>query len=175
MSAQKEPRPEEGISPDGYITDQDCFSSVRYRTIRADYNGCGWIAAYNLRHFLGHAVHWDEVRAEMDAMHSLRVPGPTLMRVMRGYLGKYVPGYRETAGREEALAAAGESLAGIFRYREGDVPHFICYLRQEDGQFRFFNVDDGLEDCVMPMERFGREHFLRGNVIALTIPREVTT
>ena len=175
MSAQKEPRPEEGISPDGYITDQDCFSSVRYRTIRADYNGCGWIAAYNLRHFLGHAVHWDEVRAEMDAMHSLRVPGPTLMRVMRGYLGKYVPGYRETAGREEALAAAGESLAGIFRYREGDVPHFICYLRQEDGQFRFFNVDDGLEDCVMPMERFGREHFLRGNVIALTIPWEVTT
>ena len=175
MSAQKEPRPEEGISPDGYITDQDCFSSVRYRTIRADYNGCGWIAAYNLRHFLGHAVHWDEVRAEMDAMHSLRVPGPTLMRVMRGYLGKYVPGYRETAGREEALAAAEESLAGIFRYREGDVPHFICYLRQEDGQFRFFNVDDGLEDCVMPMERFGREHFLRGNVIALTIPREVTT
>ena len=175
MSAQKEPRPEEGISPDGYITDQDCFSSVRYRTIRADYNGCGWIAAYNLRHFLGHAVHWDEVRAEMDAMHSLRVPGPTLMRVMRGYLGKYVPGYRETAGREEALATAEESLAGIFRYREGDVPHFICYLRQEDGQFRFFNVDDGLEDCVMPMERFGREHFLRGNVIALTIPREVTT
>ena len=175
MSAQKEPRPEEGISPDGYITDQDCFSSVRYRTIRADYNGCGWIAAYNLRHFLGHAVHWDEVRAEMDAMHSLRVPGPTLMRVMRGYLGKYVPGYRETAGREEALAAAEESLAGIFRYREGDVPHFICYLRQEDGQFRFFNVDDNLDDCVMPMERFGREHFLRGNVIALTIPREVTT
>ena len=111
----------------------------------------------------------------MDAMHTLRVPGPTLMRVMRGYLGKYVPGYRETAGREVALAAAEESLAGIFRYREGDVPHFICYLRQEDGQFRFFNVDDGLEDCVMPMERFGREHFLRGNVIALTIPREVTT
>lgn len=175
MSAQKELRPEDGISPDGYITDQDCFSSVRYRTIRADYNGCGWVAAYNLRHFLGHAVHWDEVRAEMDAMHTLRVPGPTLMRVMRGYLGRYVPGYRETAGREEALAAAGESLAGIFRYREGDVPHFICFVRQEDGQFRFFNVDDGLEDCVMPMERFGREHFLRGNVIALTIPREVTT
>ena len=175
MNDRKNLRPEDGISPDGYITDQDCFSSVRYRTITADWNGCGWVAAYNLRHFLGHTVDWDEVRAEMDAMHTLRVPGPTLMRVMRGYLGRYVPGYRETAGREDALAAAGESLAGIFRYREGDVPHFICFLRQEDGQFRFFNVDDGLEDCVMPMERFGREHFLRGNVIALTIPREVTT
>ena len=110
----------------------------------------------------------------MDAMHCLRVPGPTLMRVMRTYLGRYVPGYQETSGREDALAAAGKSLAGIFRYREGDVPHFICFLRQEDGQFRFFNVDDNLDDCVMAMEQFGREHFLRGNVIALTIPQEVS-
>ena len=172
MNDRKNLRPEDGISPDGYITDQDCFSSVRYRTITADWNGCGWVAAYNLRHFLGHAVGWDEVRAEMDAMHTLRVPGPTLMRVMRGYLGRYVPGYRETAGREEALAAAEESLAGIFRYREGDTPHFICYIRQPDGQFRFFNVDDEIEDAVMPMAEFGRGHFRRGHVIALTIPKE---
>ena len=172
MNDRKNLRPEDGISPDGYITDQDCFSSVRYRTITADWNGCGWVAAYNLRHFLGHTVDWDEVRAEMDAMHTLRVPGPTLMRVMRGYLGRYVPGYRETAGREDALAAAEESLAGIFRYREGDTPHFICFIRLPDGQFRFFNVDDGLEDAVMPMEEFGHGHFRRGHVIALTIPKE---
>ena len=43
-------QPAEGFSPDGYICDQDCFSSVRYRTMRADINGCGWIAAYNIRH-----------------------------------------------------------------------------------------------------------------------------
>ena len=36
---------EMGFSPDGYITDQDCFSTFRYRTIPANYNGCGWIAA----------------------------------------------------------------------------------------------------------------------------------
>ena len=113
----------------------------------------------------------DMTRAEMDAMHTLRVPGPTLMRVMRGYLSRYVPEYRETSGREEALTAAEESEAGIFRYREGDTPHFICYLRQDDGQFRFFNVDDNIDDGVMSMQKFGREHFLRGNVIALTIPR----
>ena len=152
MNGQEQKTPADGISPDGYIVDQDCFSSVRYR-----------------RHYLGHEVGWDEVRTEMDAMHTLRVPGPTLMRVMRGYLSRYVPGYRETSGREEALTAAEESEAGIFRYREGDTPHFICYLRQDDGQFRFFNVDDNIDDGVMSMQKFGREHFLRGNVIALTI------
>ena len=174
MNSEKAKAPSEGISSDGYIFDQDCFSSVRYRTIRADFNGCGWVAAYNLRHFLGHEVSWDEVRAEMDRMHTLRVPGPMLMRVMREYLGRYVPGICETAGREEALAAAEQSRAGIFRYREGDTPHFICFIRQPDGRFRFFNVDDDLVDSVLPMSQFGREHFLRGNVIALTVPGGTT-
>ena len=102
-------------------------------------------------------------------MHTLRVPGPTLMRVMREYLTRYLPGYLETVGREDASEAAKRSLGGIFRYTEGREPHFVSFIRLEDGCFRFFNVTDGLEDCVMSMERFRDEHFLRGTVIALTI------
>ena len=105
----------------------------------------------------------------MDAMHSLRFPGPTLMRVMREYLAKYVPDYRETVGREEAAQAAKDSIAGIFRYQEGHEPHFISFVRQPDGRFRFFNVADGLEDSVMSMEDFASGHLLRGTVIALTV------
>ena len=83
MLSHSNKTPSEAFSSDGYITDQDCFSSVRYRTMPADNNGCGFIAAYNIRHALGHAVEWDDVLAELDAMHTLRIPGPTLMRVMR--------------------------------------------------------------------------------------------
>ena len=158
-----------GFSPDGYIIDQDCFSSFTYRTIPANYNGCGWIAAYNLRRFLGHTVSYDEVRRELDEMHFLRVPGPTLMCVMRKYLKKYVPEIRETVGREAALAAARESRAGIFRYREVREPHFVSYIYQGDNSFRFFNMADGLEDCVMSMDRFAEEHCAPGTVIALTV------
>ena len=169
MTNERNLTPAEGISADGYITDQDCFSSVRYRTMRADINGCGWIAAYNLRHALGQETGWDEVRQEMDSMHTLRFPGPTLMRVMREYLAKYVPDYHETVGREEAAQAAKDSFAGIFRYQEGHEPHFISYVRQPDGRFRFFNVADGLEDSVMSMEDFVAGHLLHGMVIALTV------
>ena len=161
----------EGFSPDGYIIDQDCFSTVRYRTMSAAINGCGWIAAFNLRRSLGHSVHWDDVRAELDAMHRLRIPGPTLMRIMREYLDRYVPGWIETVGRDEAIAAASESRAGIFRYQEGHEPHFVSFIRQGDGQFRFFNVVDGMEDAVVSMEQFAREHLLHGTVIALTVPQ----
>ncbi len=160
----------EGFSSDGFITDQDCFSSVRYRTVAADNNGCGFIAAYNIRHALGHRVDWNDVRAELDTMHTLRIPGPTLMRVMREYLNRYILDWVETVGREEAIASAANSQAGIFRYKEGHTPHFVCFVRQDDGRYRFFNVNDGLEDFTTSMEQFGEEHFLRGTVIAMTVP-----
>lgn len=158
-----------GFSPEGYIIDQDCFHSYTYRTIPASLNGCGWIAAYNLRLFLGHAVAYDEVRREMDEMHFLRVPGPTLMCVMRKYLKRYVPECRESVGRECALSAAGESRAGIIRYREGLEPHFVSYIRAGENAFRFFNMADDYEDCVMPMAQFFAEHCAPGTVIALTL------
>ena len=155
----------EGFSAEGYIRDQDCFSSLRYRTMPASVNGCGWIAAYNLRRFLGQTEDWDAVRRELDGLHPVRLPGPTLLGAMRAYLARYVPGITETAGREEALAAMARSRAGILRYREGWEPHFIFYLRRPEG-FRFFNVADGLEDAVMPLEQFGAEH-LRGGLTVL--------
>ena len=161
--------PEEGFSPDGYIRDQDCFSGVRYRTMPASINGCGWIAAYNLLHALGQTSDWEQVLRDLDGMHRLRVPGPTLMAVMRDYLRRCVPQIQETAGREAAIAAAAESAAGIFRYREGREPHFICFLRTEDRLFRFFNVTDGREDCRMSMEQFAAEHLLGGNVTVFTV------
>ena len=164
------PKPlEEGFTQDGYIRDQDCFSGVRYRTMPANINGCGWIAAYNLRRRLDRDADWEQVRRELDDMHRLRMPGPTLMNVMREYLHRHVPQAVETAGREAAVAVAGNSAAGIFRYREGREPHFISFIRVGEDQFRFFNVTDGLEDCRMPMEQFAREHLLGGRVIVFTV------
>lgn len=185
----------ERFSKDGYIIDQDLFTDCLYRTCTSDYNGCGWIAAYNLRHALGQDVDYDEVRQEMDEMHTERVPGPTLMRVMRPYLEKYVPDYRETVGKDEAAEAASKSRAGIFRYTEGDVPHFITFVRAEKRDlencpykpdiqdeaelreaaaagvdyYRFFNVNDDIIDEIMDMHKFAKEHFLKNSVIALTV------
>ena len=99
-----------GFSEDGYIIDQDCFHEYRYRTMRADINSCGWIAAYNIRHFLGQDAEWDDVRREMEEMHVLNIPGPTHMRVMRQYLNKYISGVMISYGKEQALEAAKNSL-----------------------------------------------------------------
>ena len=165
------PKPmDAGFSADGYIVDQDCFHSLRYRTMPADINGCGWIAAFNLRKALGREADFREVLRELEGMHLWNVPGPTLMTVMRAYLARHVPEAREVVGREEALAAAAASCAGIFRYREKHEPHFVSYVRTEEGLFRFFNVADGLEDYTAAMAEFGRDHLCGGTVIVFAVP-----
>lgn len=147
----------DGFSPDGYIIDQDRFGAYEYRGIQASINGCGWIAVYNLRHFLGHDVGFEDVMREMDRMHALRVPGPTTMPVMRAYLKTYIPGVTETIGRGAALEAVLGSRAGILRYSEAGVPHFIFFFRAGEA-FRFLNVNDGLEDFVSSAEMFFATH-----------------
>ena len=161
---------EMGFSEDGYIVDQDCFHTLRYRTMPANINGCGWIAAFNLLRALGRGRPYPEILRELEGMHLWNVPGPTLMNVMRAFLRTYAPEAVETVGRKEALAAAENSRAGIFRYREGREPHFISYIREADGLFRFFNVADGLEDARMTMADFGRDHLRGGTVIVFACP-----
>ena len=89
-----------GFSEDGYIIDQNYMGRYRYRTMPSNHNGCGWIAVYNLRKFLGHDVSYEEVWKEMDEMHTVRVPGPTTMKVLREYLQKYIPEAKEAYGRD---------------------------------------------------------------------------
>lgn len=148
---------------DGYIKNQDALPAYTYRTIPTCYNGCGPVAAFNLRRFAGQDARFPDVLAEMDAMHLFHVPGPTEHHVMRRYTAKYLPGAREARGRDASIAAASRSRMGVFRYLEQTVPHYVAYVRAEGG-FRFFNVSDDLEDGVLTMERFAAEHLLGGDV-----------
>lgn len=154
----------EAWTADGYIRDQDALHAYTYRTIPASNNACGPVAVYNLRHHEGHGAAFADILSEMDALHLLCVPGPTLMHVMRKYLARYLPGWREVHGRGAALAAAERSRMGIIRYHEQMVPHFVAYYRLADGTFRFLNVWDGMEDLTLAMQDFGRAHLLGGSV-----------
>ncbi len=160
-----------GFSEDGYITDQEQLTDFPYRTVTTDYNGCGWIACYNLRRYLGEDIDPMDVCREMDAMHRLRFPGPTTMRVMRRYLDKYVVNYKETHDKAPAARAAKQAKAGIFRYYEERVPHFITFLHVEGDLYRFLNVNDDMWDFTSTIGDFALKHFIFGPVIALTVPK----
>ena len=149
---------------DGYIRNQDLLKGFVYRTMNAKENCCGPVAVYNLCRHAGIELQFGELLQEMDGMHRLHMPGPTLMHVMRDTLTKYLPGWQEVHGREAAAEKAQCSKMGIFRYYEQKIPHFVGYYREEEGSFHFYNVCDDQEDIIIPMEKFVQGHLLGGSV-----------
>ena len=143
---------------DGYIMDQDALEGYEYRTIDASRNGCGPIAVYNVLRALGRDADFGAVVKELDGLHRMHRPGPTAMNAMRTYLAIHLPEMREHSGRAEALEAARTCRMGILRYTEEHIPHFVSFLRQEGGGYRFFNVNTGMEDYVCSMEMFFADH-----------------
>ncbi len=149
-----------GFSDDGYIIDQNQFSAYRYRGMPSSVNGCGWVAAYDLLRARGKDVPFEAVHRDMNALFPLQVPGPTPVGKLMRYLRRHGR-YRLTWGRAACLRAAAKAPAGILRYWEGNTPHFVPFLRLEEGRYRFFNVNDGQEDIVLSMEDFFAGHCLR--------------
>ncbi len=160
-----------GWTADGYLKDQNALCKHTYRAIPACNNACGPVAAFNLRRRAGQDAAFSDVLAEMDELHLLRVPGPTRMYVMRRYFDKYLPGWRETVGREAAVAAAERCRMGVFRYLEQKVPHFVAFYRADEG-FRFFNVCDGAEDVTTSVAAFAAGHLCGGSVRLIWWPEE---
>ena len=156
-----------GFSADGYIIDQDYMTAYRYRGMTSNINGCGWIAAYDLLHAQGKDISFEDVHRDMNAMFPLQIPGPTPVSKLREYLARHGR-YRLYVGKKASLRAALKARAGILRYWEENVPHFITFVRVEGGLYRFFNVNDGLEDFTCPMEEFFDKHCIRPFVRAIT-------
>ena len=155
-----------GFSADGYIIDQDHFTDYIYRGMTSNYNGCGWIAAYDLLRAQGIDVDFETVHSQMNAMFPRQIPGPTPVRKLRRYLARHGV-YRLVVGKKAAMEASRAAPAGILRYWEVNTPHFVPFIRQENGLYRFFNVNDGMEDFCCPMEDFFRRHCHRGLVRAI--------
>lgn len=154
---------EKGFAPEGYITDQDCFPQLIYRGIGSNINGCGWIAAHNFLLALGMTPGYETVHRDMNAFFPRQIPGPTPVRVLRRYLRRF-GAFPLAVGRKKSLATGRTCRAGILRYWEGKEPHFIAFVPQEGGLFRFFNVCDGGEDMTLSLEEFFRTHCRRGLV-----------
>lgn len=182
------------LSSDGYLKDQDYLANYPYGYWPTSFNGCGWIAAFNLIHTLRPEVTPDEVYRGMleyltyNGRHG--TPFPDLAAFFRKRAG--IP-CRRIYGKSEILERLSEKgvlKEGVLRYVEGDTPHYIAFyevspenlpaevripdplLPGEGPFYRFFNAADGLEDFAANMKNFRRDHISHDLLIRLLIPRE---
>lgn len=156
-----------GYSNDNYITDQDYFSEFIYRGCSANYNGCGPIAVYNLMHYSSLDISLDKIISEMNDMYLFKIPGPTSMKVLKKYLEKYFNTVTEYHCKLTCIEKMCSVSSGIIRYNETGVPHLVFFYKVKDEAYRFFNVNDGLEDCILSIEDFSKR-ILPGYVVLIT-------
>jgi len=145
------------LSADGYFIRQEGAEAYPYGAHSSDDNGCGWIAVYNLLHALGRDITPEDVNREMAEKLTFHGHLGTTMRVMTEALTAHGLQFSLGRGRREALRLGSASDLGILRYWEGLTAHFVCYLRQGDGSCRFLNVNEDLEELIVPLAVFLKE------------------
>ncbi len=144
------PLPPRALSPDGYIIDQGCLHEIRYGRFGSDYNGCGWIAAYNLLHRCGVAVTPDEARGALEKRLRLGGRLGTFPLALLYFLRRYLPVSLKICGRKrfERLSCS----PGILLYWTGRGAHNVHFAPcRRDGLVTLCNAEYGASaHCLSP-------------------------
>ncbi|MBQ7536301.1 MAG: hypothetical protein IJT43_11890 [Stomatobaculum sp.] len=166
------------FSEDGYIADQDHTDGLRYGYWMSNYNGCGWIAVYNVLHYLGLSDDPERIFAEMLQILPYEgrrgTPFPTIARFFRE---RGIPA-RRRYGRAGLLKRADGAGCGIMRCVKEGAPHYVTFLRTEETDdqgrriYRFLNVENGREDYRVSMEGFLSDYDCRGLILRLILPAD---
>ena len=72
------------LTEDGYLKDQDYLKNFPYGRYPTSFNGCGWVAIYNVEHAIGQSIAAEAVYEVMRKMlpydGTQGTPFPTMVR-----------------------------------------------------------------------------------------------
>lgn len=116
------------FSKDGYIINQQLLKELPYGMKHSDYNGCGWIAAYNFLHACGRKKEYDTVRQQLE--DSLILGGLLGTHILQLYLYLRRHGFHLhcALGQKAAQPYAESCKAGILFYFNGRALHFVTFV-----------------------------------------------
>ena len=129
----------------GMLRDQNRLSAVRFGVATSDYNGCGWVALYNVLRLLGERMTVADAVREMEGGLWLRGrAGASPLRLIR-VLRKHGCTVTTSARKAQFDAAAGDRAGVVFYLRShlSSGAHFAAFSRpDENGLRRFYNAAD---------------------------------
>lgn len=139
---------------DGFLVDQRRAACYRYGAFCCDYNGCGWIAIYNMLLMLG------ERERPADLIRYLEEQGVFRGAILGGCMGTYpwsVVGYFRRRGRrvrwglrKSTIARLAETAkaGALFYQRPNGTAHYVAFSTtgrkpvEEKPAYRFLNYCD---------------------------------
>ncbi len=161
---------EAAFSADGYIIDQGKTGALAYGRFPSNYNGCGWIAAYNFFLAVGRPQPPEQTCAELAAGSPFRCALGTGPRRLRGFLAAKGFATGAATRRKKALALARKAEAGILLYLDGAEPHLVAFAEAGQGRFRFFNALPGEARHLSTLADFFKAHTRRLPVYVMLYP-----
>lgn len=154
------------FSRDGYIINQRLLKNLPYGMKHSDYNGCGWVAAYNFLRACGRQKEYDAVRLQLE--DSLILGGLMGTHIIQLYLYLRRHGFHLhwACGREAAERKAQRCKAGVLFYFNSVALHFVTFVpvsaeevalaRQEDASLESEAVVDAAENMVETEQQWYR-------------------
>lgn len=149
---------ERAFSQDGYIVCQSRTAGIPYGRFDSPYNGCGWIAAYNLLRALEGESDWAAVHSAFAARLPLAGMMGTPVTTLRRCLALHGAATRVVWGKRAAARAMESAAGGILRYLEGREPHYVAFAAAGEGKHRFFNVNEECPELTASAQEFLRAH-----------------
>lgn len=129
----------EAFDKSGFIIRQAAFSDISYGRKMSDYNGCGWIAAYNYLRLRGYDVGWREINRKMSGCTLLfGLLGTNPLRLAR-LLRREYERVRLCFSPGKAVGRALASGCGILMYWHGSGAHFTAF-RASYGRLAVYNL-----------------------------------
>lgn len=120
------------FSKDGFIINQQLLKELPYGMKHSDYNGCGWIAAYNFLHACGRKKDYDLVREQLEDQLILGGLLGTHLLQLYLYLRRHGFHLHCALGQKAAQSYAESCRAGILFYFNGAAFHFVAFVPAPD-------------------------------------------
>ena len=160
-----------GFSTDGYIIDQSKMGNIPYGRFKSDWNGCGWMAVYNVLHSFGIDADCRQLAAQMSReLHFGGMFGTPVKNLIR-YFQRCGLSPELVYGKENVIASCRSAKAGVLRYFDGEYDHYVSFICCENEKFRFFNADEGNESHVETMNAFISARSKRRRIRAIILSR----
>lgn len=145
---------ESALSKDGYIINQNNTDNIPYGNYISNYNGCGWIACYNLCKYLGKEFKAVDIINFLEN-HLLRdgLWGTSLIGVYKFMkaLGLQV---KTRIGKKSIVKNAPNF--GVLFYLHNSGCHYVFFYKYNDLYYRFLNVsnkDTDLQDLSETLDK----------------------
>lgn len=144
------------LSRDGYIIDQRCLNLIRYGRCGSHYNGCGWIAAYNLLHCCGIDLSPESVCRALEK--SLRFGGKfgTFPCALLKFLRQYLPISLKICGQKKFEKLS--HTPGIILYWTGRSAHNVHFSPCGHDTLMLFNAKYGAFNHRLSPVNFWKEY-----------------